>query len=190
MAERHVVLGFVLICFAVSFVFRSWHIATPFGTFVLFCFANFFTSCTPPAARLLFLRIKCFLLSQVSCCPCAPGAPPIAELQETAKQTMSSVQSKMAICHCRVTTVREASNVQCAKQNGDMPPPGNKRLRSTEFPMCKTKWRSATTEQQQSAKQTTSNAQTKIAIRPHRLTTSSMKRFKILCLTRPQIFFS
>ena len=38
--------------------------------------------------------------------------------QETAKQTMSSVQSKMAICHCRVTTVREASNVQCAKQNG------------------------------------------------------------------------
>ena len=65
-------------------------------------------------------------------CPmCRPkwrSAP--TEQQQTAKRVMSSTQTKMAICHCRVTTVREASNVQCAKQNGDMPPPGNNRPRS------------------------------------------------------------
>ena len=151
-AERHVVLGFVLICFAVSFfplmaychlirricfnllrgLLFFTHGISPRHSTHLFYFASriFFTSCTPPAARLLFLHIKCFLLSQVSCCPCAPGAPPIAELQKIAKQTMSSVQTKMAFRPHRATTDREANNVQCADQNGVPPPPNNNRPRS------------------------------------------------------------
>ena len=123
-------------------LFFSAHGIPPRNSAHLFYFASriYFNSCTPPADRLLFLHIKCFLLSQASCCSCTSGAPRL---------------------------------------------PSCKGLRSKECLRRKTKWRSATTEQQKSAKRVMSNAQTKIAIRPHRLTTSSMKRFKILCLTGP-----
>ena len=135
-AERHVVRGFVLFCFAVSFfplmaychlvrricfnllrrLLFFTHGISPSYSAHLFSFASriYFNSCTPPADRLLFLHIKCFLLSQVSCCSCTPGAPPIAELQGIAKQGMSKAQNKMAICHRRATRDCEASNVQCA----------------------------------------------------------------------------
>ena len=85
----------------------------------LFYFASriYFNSCTPPADRLLFLHIKCFLLSQVSCCSYTSGAPPIAELQEIAKQRMSKAQN----------------------ENGVPPLPSNKRLRSKQHPMCRMK---------------------------------------------------
>ena len=126
MAERHVVLGFVLICFAVSFfpLMAYRHVIR-----LIYFFAPriYFNSCTPPADRLLFLHIKCFLLSQVSCCSCTPGAPPIAELQEIAKQRMSKAQN----------------------ENGVPPLPSNKRLRSKQHPMSGIKWRSAPTEQQE-----------------------------------------
>ena len=170
MAYRHVVLGFVLICFAVSFfpLMAYRHVIR-----LIYFFAPriYFNSCTPPADRLLFLHIKCFLLSQVSCCSCTPGAPPIAELQGIAKQRMSKVQNKMAICHSRATTDRKANNIQCADQNGVPPLPTNKRPRSKQHPMRKPKWRYAPAGQQQTAKQTTSNVQTKMAIRPCRVTT-------------------
>ena len=118
-AYRHVVLGFVLICFAVSFfplmAYRHLirhiyfllfcgllfftHGIPPRNSAHLFSFASriYFNSCTPPADRLLFLHIKCFLLSQVSCCSCTPGAPPIAELQKIAKQRMSNVQNEKGV---------------------------------------------------------------------------------------------
>ena len=94
----------------------------------LFYFASriYFNSCTPPADRLLFLHIKCFLLSQVLCDSCTPGAPRLpsckrwrskecsscrikwryatAGQQQTAKQTTSNVQNKMVFCPTRTTT--------------------------------------------------------------------------------------
>ena len=122
-------------------------------------------------ARLLFLQIGCFRHSQVPCCSRTPGAPPIAELQGIAKQRMSKAQNKMAICHSRATTDREANNIQCADQNGDTPLPSNNSLQEQQPPMRRVEWRYAPAGQQQSAKQTTSNAQTKMAIRPCRVTT-------------------
>ena len=96
----------------------------------LFYFASriYFNSCTPPADRLLFLHIKCFLLSQVSCCSCTPGAPPIAELQKIAKQRMFKVQN----------------------ENGVMPLPNSNRPQSKQHPMRRIKWCSAPPEQQKS----------------------------------------
>ncbi len=120
--------GKLILLILQTFVFRLWHTATPFGTFIFFCFAFFCDSCTPPADRLLFLHIKCFLLSQVSCCSCTSGAPPIAELQEIAKQRMSKVQN----------------------ENGVMPLPNSNRPRSKQHPMRRPKWRYATAEQQKS----------------------------------------
>ena len=65
----------------------------------------------------------------------------IAESQQFAKRLMSNVQTKMAFRPHRTTTDREASNIQCAKQNGDMPPPGNNRPRSKKCPVRRLKWR-------------------------------------------------
>ena len=130
-----------------SFVFRLWHIAMLFGAFILFCFAFFCDSCAPPAAACCSckLDISGFRKSFVIHAHRAPRLPSCKRLR---KQTMSKAQSRMAICHSRATTDREASNVQSAEQNGDMPPAG----------------------QQQTAKQTTSNAQTKMAFRHCRTT--------------------
>ncbi len=77
----------------------------------------------------------------------------------------------MAICHSRATTDREASNVQCAEQKGVPPLPNNKRPRSKQHPVRRAKRRSATADQQKTAKQTTSNAQTKMAFCHYRPTT-------------------
>ena len=145
------VLGFVLICFAVSF-------------FPLMAYRHLIR-------RIYFLLLRVFFVIHAH--RARPRLPSCKRLrskecprrrikwryatagqQETAKRVMSNVQTKMAFRHHRATRDREAQSFQCAEQNGVPPPPGNKRLRSTEFPMCKTKWRSATTEQQQSAKQT------------------------------------
>ena len=149
-------------------LFFSAHGIPPRNSAHLFSFASriYFNSCTPPADRLLFLHIKCFLLSQVSCCLCTPGAPPIAELQGIAKQRMSNVQNEKAFRHHRTTADRKASNIQCADQNGDTPLPSNNSLQEQQYPMRRLKWRSAPTGQQKSAKRVMSNVQTKMAFRP------------------------
>ena len=118
---------------------------------------------------------------------------PPAEQQETAKQTTPNAQTKMAIRPCRTTRDREASNVQgaepngdmplpnnksreanniqCANQNGDTPLPSNNSSQEQQHPMRRVEWRYAPAGQQQTAKQTTSNAQTKMAFRHCRVTT-------------------
>ena len=119
----------------------------------LFYFASriYFNSCTPPADRLLFLHIKCFLLSQVSCCSCTSGAPRLPSCKRLRSKECSRCRMKMALCHCRGTKDCEANNIQCAEW----------------------KWRYATAEQQQTAKQTTSNAQNKMVFCPTRTTRDS-----------------
>ena len=63
-------------CFLGNLLFFT-HGISPSYSAHLFSFASriYFNSCTPPADRLLFLHIKCFLLSQVLCDSCTPGAP-------------------------------------------------------------------------------------------------------------------
>ncbi len=120
----------------------------------LFSFASriYFNSCTPPAAAFCSctLNASCFRKSLVvhahrarprlpSCKRLRSKECPMRRIkwryatagqQQTAKQTMSKAQNEMAICHSRATTDREAKNVQCADQNGDMPLPSHNSSRS------------------------------------------------------------
>ena len=95
---------------------------------------------------------------------------PPAEQQQTAKQTTPNAQTKMAIRPHRATRDRKANNIQCADQNGDTPLPSNNSLQEQQPPMRRVEWRSAPAEQQKTAKQTASNAQTKMAFCHYRVT--------------------
>ena len=121
-----------------SLLFFTHGISPPYSAH-LFFFASriYFNSCTPPAAVFCSCRLdvsgirKSLVVYAHRARPRLPSCKGLrskecprrrikwryatAGQQETAKQTMSSVQSKMAICHCRVTTDREARNVQGAE---------------------------------------------------------------------------
>ena len=136
-AERHVVLGFVLICFAVSFFpLMAYRHAIRHICFILLReFILTHVLHRRPACCSCTLNVSCFRKSLVvhahrarprlpSCkrlrskqCPVcrAKWRYAIAESQQTAKQGMSKAQNKMAICHRRATRDREAQNFQCAK---------------------------------------------------------------------------
>ena len=125
-AYRHVVLGVVLICFAVSF-------------FLLMAYRHVIR-------RIYFLLLREFILTH-------------------------ALHRRPACCSCtlNVSCFRKSLVVYAHRARPRLP--SCKGLRSKECPMCRMKRRSATTEQQQTAKQATSNAQTKMAIRPCRVTT-------------------
>ena len=169
-AERHVVLGFILICFAVSF-------------FPLMAYRHLIR-------RICFILLREFILThalhrRTVCCSCILNAscfrkslvvyahrarPRLPSCKGLRSKECPMCRTKMAISHRRATTVREASNVQYADQNGVPPLLNNNSPQSKQHPVRRAKRRSATAGQQQTAKQITSSAQNQMAICPRRTT--------------------
>ena len=144
------VLGFVLICFAVSsFPLMAYrHLIRRIYFFLLREFILTHALHRRTACCSCTLNVSCFRKSLVvhahRARPRLPSCKGLrskecprrrmkwryatAGQQETAKQTTPNAQTKMAFRHCRTTKDREANNIQCANQNGVPPHPNNKRF--------------------------------------------------------------
>ena len=136
-AERHVVLGFVLICFAVSFfplmAYRHLirhiyfllfcgllfftHGIPPRNSAHLFSFASriYFNSCTPPAAAFCSctLNVSCFRKSLVI--HAHRARPRLPSCKRLRSKECPRRRMKKAFRHHRTTTDRKANNLQCAE---------------------------------------------------------------------------
>ena len=116
MAYRHVVLGFVLICFA------DFHFPSMASRHICFYFASQSFVIHALHRRTAFGSCRLDLSGfRKSLVVHAHGRAPIAELQEIAKRIIFNAQNEMAVCHCRVTKVFEVNDIQYAKQKG-VPP--------------------------------------------------------------------
>ena len=152
-----------------TFVFRSWHIAMLFGTFVLFCFADF---CFLSRAEHHVVRQTYFAYLADFCFSFMAYRHAIRRICFILLREFiltHALHRRTVCCFC---TLNVSSQVLCDSCTPGAPRlPSCKRWRSKECSSCRIKWRYATAGQQQTAKQTTSNVQNKMVFCPTRTTT-------------------
>ena len=151
-AYRHVVLGFVLICFAVSFfpLMAYCHLIRRICFNLLRRLLFFTHGISPRNSAHLFFLLREFILThalhrRTVCCSCILNAscfrkslvvyahrarPRLPSCKRLRSKECPMCRMKKAFRPRRTTKDRKANNLQCAKQNGDMPQPGNNRPRS------------------------------------------------------------